>query len=342
MSLLRARRNLAFVVAATLLVVTFGLYDLTKDRLAPGTFLETLSGRKIYAWVPGSKPATLEGVKADERPRFAADSGIGQIADLYALTGRPGEWEIASWSISAEKILTRDDRDGTTLLSRRRLGFPGKIGEFDVSPWSDGDPNLFVFDEAGDDRIRVRRLQFGANENRDRVFAAGTTPPLPELAPGERRTLSMATHSGELPDLYVIDSGRDLRWRISVYSAESGFRQKLDEWVTARVVSGKLKQDEWQLDMVESPEENHRPDLQMLTRGIRSGSNFTELHTLTEKSGYREFPIRIPVNLEGDLPPRDQLLTLPQFFSGDRTFGVILHVFPRGEVIKISWSPFRS
>lgn len=342
MSALRGRRNLAFVIAATVLVIVVGLYDLTRDRLPPGTFIETLSGRKIFAWVPGSSPTTLEGVTARERPRFAAVSGTGQISDLYALTGRRGEWEVTSWALTESKLLNRDNENAITLMNRRKVGYPGPIREFDVSPWRDGEPNLIVFDRAGADRLSVRRLPLGESESDGvRAIDAGITPPLPGLEDGERRTLSMATHSGNLPDLFVIDSGRDLRWRISAYSGESGFSRKLDDWVTTKVVSGTLKQDEWQLDAVESPDPDVRPDLQMLTRGIKSGSNHTELHVLTEESGFREFPTRIPVNLDGDLGASHQLLTLPQFEAGDKVFGVILHLFPRGEQVKISWLPFQ-
>ena len=146
----------------------------------------------------------------------------------------------------------------------------------DIGEWSTG---TVIFDmqlERGGVRARVLSL-----DRRGSVEASGFARLSRPLV---KREVAVATWSGTLPDLFIIDSGgaRE-RVRITVFSGESGFSETI-AWEYAPL--RKLDPDEWAFDVGRLV--GRRPSLVAFTRS-GTGSDGPEIHALSGDSRFRQF-----------------------------------------------------
>jgi|GEM_PF-3523690 len=318
--------NFLLVVIAVSLVVGVGLYDLTRNRLAEGSYIRDRNGKLILTFLPKQQMGTLPGLSTSSRARFTPGTTV-QPDDLWALYGKPGKWVLASW---------RYEYDGYRGFAvgkyrkkgRMRSDYAGDIGRFELDTWGGTDPNLFFFGESGD-RITVNRMPLRSGASAGQVQVEGRTPRLGRLPDSSVRSLSMAAYSGSLPDLYVIDSKSNDTWDVAVYSGESGFRKLLGTFITDRIKSGEIRQKDWIAGIMERP--SGKPDLGLVTDSVFNGSSHTELHFGTGKSGFKDFPLRIATNRWGAHVPGRQLFLIPLSDAGydDLAIGGVLDVYPR-------------
>lgn len=322
-----------FVALGAIVIVGLGLFDFSKARLQPEEFLRSKSGRAIHSWLPINRISVIPDITAAERPRFVTDPGLASAESLWALAGTPGNWKVSSWQQEDPGSLS-EPPGKFEYLRTRHLQYPKYIEKFDIGPWgSPGASSLFSFKterRAGGGNVTVTRLPLVPAEGPAETL--GSTPPLPRLAEGSQRVLQIRNYSGPMPDLYVVDSAPSKRWRISVYSGESRFQSLIARKFTVEVVAGPLSPKDWAVSLMQPPLAGP-PDLSLVTTGFQSGTNHVELHILTERSEYREFPVRIATELDGHVRPSHQILiTSPTAIDRDdrdRTkLGQILDLFP--------------
>lgn len=321
------------IVLASALIGGLALFDLTKERFPTGAFIKNLDGRTYFSFIPAMGQVTLPGITTKPAAEFALNVDPEHSAEIWSLQGRPGSWTARSWDAGPpsddDEIVNSDVEE----IGSYRFDYPAGIPTFDVGSWT-GETNLLVPGESGG-RIAITRIPVepGA-DRRGRGIDAGATPPLGRVPKGGTRTISFA-QTGELPDLYVLDGRADLTWRVRAFSASSGFREEIMDEVTTDVISGKLDTDEWEVTMIGN-DQSDPPDLGLLTRGIRSGSNHLELHILSAESDFQEFPTRIPTDRL--IPPQHQV-----FIGASRSeerFSAIYEIFPVRKRYELTRLPF--
>jgi hypothetical protein len=155
-----------------------------------------------------------------------------------------------------------------------------------------------------------------------RALVAGITPSLP-LALHEHRDMGLASWTGTIPDLIVVDrSATAPAMHVQVFSAASGFR---DEILDVIVPKGPFPTDHFSLliGAVNSP----TADLLLVTRSSTSSSH-TEVHVLLGPRAFQVYGEQSPVNLPASLPFTTRLLLgredgLAVIYDVDRTAGVL-------------------
>jgi len=178
-----------------------------------------------------------------------------------------------------------------------RLGTPSPLRTLDVAVWN-SEPAVFEM-----------RLQPRGVATRVRPVAGGGTTAavgfaeIPEPRAAFRR-VAIATWSGRLPDLFVIDHlAFEKRMRVSVFSGESAFTQLVDQ-MRASFVG--LDPRQWAFDV--GALYGGRPDL-IGFRHAGAPSGLPEVHVLSGETRFRTF------SLQGTLRAADEGYA-PRVLSG--------------------------
>lgn len=199
-----------------------------------------------------------------------------------------------------------------------RTTLPRVVGRpVDVETWAGAGPALFVVSSPRrSPKLRVISLRTG------RPLLESTVP-LP-LQKSDLRDFFVARWSGPRPDLFVLDRNVNRRkplsprpWLIRIYSGESGFKKLILESSIKKSISKQLSQRNWWLDFgVRRPP---KPSLILVTRGKKTGTGQTEVHTLSGHSRFHRFSLHTGT----ELPERDSL-TQRFLFQSERKGGTVL------------------
>ena len=177
---------------------------------------------------------------------------------------------------------------GYTLAPERsritsQIRFPARVrpsARLDISSWVGETRALFTLRPS---RRGVDVEVWGSNARR--VLSAGRAAE-PSLLERGTRDVAIATHSGVLPDLYIIDRGvPNERARLAVYSGESSFRTAI---LKTRLPVVEVSAKDWTLDVGRAS--GDKPDVMLLARRGASGS--PEMHVLSGDAGYQSFRIQ--------------------------------------------------
>lgn len=199
-----------------------------------------------------------------------------------------------------------------------RTTLPPVVGRpVDVETWAGAGPALFVVSSPRrSPTLRLISLRTG------RPLLESTVP-LP-LQKSDLRDFFVARWSGPRPDLFVLDRNVNRRkplsprpWLIRIYSGESGFKKLILESSIKKSISKQLSQRNWWLDFgVRRPP---KPSLILVTRGKKTGTGQTEVHTLSGHSRFHRFSLHTGT----ELPERDSL-TQRFLFQSERKGGTVL------------------
>jgi hypothetical protein len=199
-----------------------------------------------------------------------------------------------------------------------RTTLPHVVGRpVDVETWAGAGPALFVVSSPRrTPTLRVISLRTG------RPLLESTVP-LP-LQESDLRDFFVARWSGPRPDLFVLDRNVNRRkplsprpWLIRIYSGESDFKKLILESSIKKSISKQLSQRNWWLDFgVRRPP---KPSLVLVTRGKKTGTGQTEVHTLSGHSRFHRFSLHTGT----ELPERDSL-TQRFLFQSERKGGTVL------------------
>lgn len=199
-----------------------------------------------------------------------------------------------------------------------RTTLPPVVGRpVDVETWAGAGPALFVISSPRrSPTLRLISLRTG------RPLLESTVP-LP-VQKSDLRDFFVARWSGPRPDLFVLDRNVNRRkplsprpWLIRIYSGESGFKKLILESSIKKSISKQLSQRNWWLDFgVRRPP---KPSLVLVTRGKKTGTGQTEVHTLSGHSRFHRFSLHTGT----ELPERDSL-TQRFLFQSERKGGTVL------------------
>jgi hypothetical protein len=167
----------------------------------------------------------------------------------------------------------------------------GGARPLDVNPWGRAGPALFTLTSPR----RAPTVEAYALRDPRRRLLSARVPLGPQKT--DRRHFFIATWSGPLPDLYVVDRNRKRRrpklepslmpWHVRIYSGESGFTELIQHTRIRRKLSRLISKYDYWLDL--APRHNRKPDLVLVTRERRTGSDRTEVHIISGRSRYRRF-----------------------------------------------------
>jgi hypothetical protein len=167
--------------------------------------------------------------------------------------------------------------------SNTQVRFPARIRpgtRFDIAAWAGETRALFAL-RASQRTVDVE--VWGANAQRRVSFGTANEPSLFEHG---TRDVAIATYSGLLPDLFIIDRGvANERARLVVYSGESSFRVPI---LRTRLPVFGLSPRDWSLDVGRVAP--GRPDVILFTR--RGASGGPEVHLVSGTAGYNSFRLQ--------------------------------------------------
>lgn len=248
---------------------------------------------------PGQAPAAL---RASAAARFP-DPPPARDGTTFTTDGDLRSDNEPIWQIEPDASETRvrpifggDRTPGKSirLPLRRQSGT-----SYDIARWATYDAeSLFTIRQrprAVD--VRVYDLLAGGGQ-----IGGGKAPTASPQRPSTTRGFAVAHWGGNRSDLFVIDrGGRDERARVSVYSGESSFSERVAAFVLpVRGVDSKR----WAVDVLRF--DGARPDLAMVRR--RGDSGRPELHVLKGERDFQEFTLQTPVGLPVGSGPRYKFL----------------------------------
>jgi hypothetical protein len=197
---------------------------------------------------------------------------------------------------------------GARLVTRFKMNAP-KGTQFDVSQWPPLRAEaLFVIQQVGNNLLTtVRRTDNGSVYKR---MISTVGPPFP----GSTREYAIATYSGRIPDLFIIDRNvKDTRVRLRILTGESGFRRQV---LSTGLPFEGVAPPEWSLDVgsiaSEPPSDlsgevqNIRPDITFFQRD--PGREHTGLKVALGEQSYQGFSFQRDLDTPGDVPPQNRFL----------------------------------
>lgn len=229
---------------------------------------------------------------------FALPAGAVREGSVFATDGDAPDDNTPLWSIrgsGSNGVAQELNYSAATPRITRYsapVGPPSDDRRLDVGTWR-GRPAIFEF-RVYPSGIRARVIVLGG---RGRVAVRG----LASLAnPRVHRDVAVATFSGPLPDLYVIDRlGSQERVRISVFSGESAFSNRI---ASTRIGLRDLDPATWSIDIARL--EGVKPEL-LAFAGSGTSTGYPEIHILSGESGYAQFYLERPIAapMPATLPP---------------------------------------
>lgn len=302
--LLSRKATLGSIGALAVLVAGGAVYELVRDPKPVPT--------KPVAPLPVGVRLKLPAAASAPGALVATDGDLpGDNTPLWIIGGVGHANRVTEFSFSTVPPNSRLYRVKVPKLTQRE--------RFDVGTWTQG-PALFEM-KLGPNSILTTVTNLGKH-----VFAESRAKALLPEPPSGHRDVAIATYSGALPDLYVVDRGRRReRVEITVLSGESGFRKVI---MSRRAPIRNLDPKNWAVDV--SRVIGRRPSLLSFSRA-GTGSGHPEEHVLNGNSGFRTFalhqvlglaPYAVTPQIGSGLvldhpsiyvmdPVRRQLLTLP-------------------------------
>jgi hypothetical protein len=241
--------------------------------------------------------------------------------DLWLLTPRERGLRVVGADLPSEHDPHRR-RDGR-FTPRLRTSIRDLHGAkpIDVADWRDHTPALFTISSARHDTTLDAYSLRGPSH---RLLRAEL--PLPAQNT-DRRYFALAQLSGARPDLFVIDRNAQRRkpkrepslqpWSVRVYSGESDFQRQILHTLIRPKLSRRISKYDWWVDV--GPRHREKPDITLVTRERRTGSNRTEIHLLGGNKKYREFSLHAATVLPQRLGPQRQFV-----FQSDAQGGAVL------------------
>jgi hypothetical protein len=292
------------VLAVSLIVWALALFDLTLLPRVSSQYLGTLPPKRLVGATvaPGSTVVT------------SADPT--SPANLWILSSHDDATRIVGAQLFPSHSRLGVRRRTFTPSLRTTLGTLGGT-PFDVEAWRGAGPALFALSSPRrSPLLRLISLRTGRRLLESRV-------PVPPQR-SDRRDFAVACWSGPRPDLFVIDRDVDRRhpqsrrrWKIRIYSGESGFKKLAFETSIKGSISKQLSRRDWWLNV--GVRRSPKPSLVLVTRGTRTGTGQTEVHILSGRSGFHRFTLHAGT----ELPERDGL-TRRFVFQSDQHGGALL------------------
>jgi hypothetical protein len=160
---------------------------------------------------------------------------------------------------------------------------PRKGSRYDVGGWAGEAQALFVIRPTSKS---VSVAVWGTDAQKELSLGVADEPSLFQHGV---RDVAIATYSGQLPDLFILDRGvPDERARLAVFSGESGFREQI---LKVRLPVVGLTPTKWSVDV--GRVDGARPDVILLTP--RGSSGLPEVHLVSGTTGYTSFRLQAPV-----------------------------------------------
>jgi hypothetical protein len=215
---------------------------------------------------------------------------------------------------------------GTRLITSFRMDAP-KSTQFDISQWPPLRAEaLFVIQQKGNNLLTtVRRTDDGSVYKR---MISTVGPPFP----GSTRDYAIATYSGRVPDLFIIDRDvKDTRVRLRILTGESGFRRQV---LSTGLPFEGVAPPEWSLD-VGSIASQAPSDVSTGARNIRADITFFQRDPAREHTGlkvslgednFQGFSFQRDLDTPGDVPGQNQFL-----IGAKDSATVIYQVCPRAK-----------
>jgi len=210
-----------------------------------------------------------------------------------------------------------------TLSPRLRTTLRGVEGTpFDVEVWPGVGPALFALSSRrSSPLLRVISLQTGRPLLKSRV-------PVPHQR-SDRREFFVARWTGSRPDLFVLDRNVNRRhpqshrrWKIRVYSGETGFKQLAFETSLKKRLSRQFSQGDFWIEV--GNRRQPKASVVLMTKG-ETGTGQTEVHVLSGHSGFRRF------TLESGTELKDRIGLHRRFiFESERRGGTVYLVRNQG------------
>jgi hypothetical protein len=238
-----------------------------------------------------SERFTLAGAVVGANSTIATDGDLSPDSDnsqVWSFRGGGG-------GATVERLDFADTPPRSTRM-RVDLGPSSPNRALDVGQWATGTAVFVMRLERRGIRSQVTSLGV-----RPRVESRGFSV-LP--APSGKREVAIATWSGALPDLFVLDwLGARERLRVTVFSGESAFRARI---VSAHLPLMNPDPQQWSFDVGRVL--GQRPSVVGVNRA-GTGSGHPEVHILTGDSGFKQFGLQRPVR-------HGKLSGVPRFVTG--------------------------
>lgn len=270
------------VLAVSLIVWALALFDLTLLPRVAGQYLGTLPVKRLV------------GITVTPASTLMTSTDAGAPADLWILSRHGATTQIVGVPLPVVHT-PRGARD-KTLTASLRTTLPTPIGNpVDIENWPGAGPTLFVVSSPRrSPTLRLISLKDGRT-----VLKSSAPVPVQE---SDRREFFVAHWSGPRPDLFVID--RDVnrhrvrgihRWRIRVYSGESGFKKLAFETSLKKRLSRDFSQGDFWIEV--GNRRQAKASVVLMTKG-ETGTGQTEVHVLSGNSGFRRFTLESGTELK--------------------------------------------
>jgi len=297
------------VLSVTLIVWALALFDLTLLPRVGGQYLGTLPSKR------------LANVMVTPASRLMTSTDASGSASLWILNRDGATTRIVGVPLPVVHT-PRGARD-KTLTASLRTTLPTPAGlPVDVENLPGAGPTLFVVSSPRRSPVlRLISLKTGRTLLKSKV-------PLPAQE-SDRREFFVARWSGSRPDLFVID--RDLnrhrvkgihRWKIRVYSGESGFKKLAFETSLKKRLSRDFSQGDFWLEV--GNRRQPKASLVLITKG-ETGTGQTEVHVLSGHSGFRRFTLESGTELKDMIGLHHRFI-----FESERRGGTVYMVRDQG------------
>jgi hypothetical protein len=270
------------VLSVTLIVWALALFDLTLLPRVGGQYLGTLPAKR------------LANVTVTPDSRLMTSTDASGSASLWILNRDGATTRIVGVPLPVVHT-PRGARD-KTLTASLRTTLPTPAGlPVDVENLPGAGPTLFVVSSPRrSPALRLISLKTGRTLLKSRV-------PVPAQE-SDRREFFVARWSGPRPDLFVID--RDVnrrrargihRWKIRVYSGESGFEKLAFETSLKKRLSRDFSQGDFWIEV--GNRRQPKASLVLITKG-ETGTGQTEVHVLSGHSKFHRFTLESGTELK--------------------------------------------
>ncbi|HEX4463237.1 MAG TPA: hypothetical protein VH042_01195 [Solirubrobacterales bacterium] len=312
-SSLRSRFNTAFqgrtrtVLVVALIIWGLALFDLTLLPRNPNTFLPFLLPERLVGVVVQPDVTIVTSTPSTRPPGPWLITPVGKGVRVVG-ADLPDEHDPKR----------RRDRRFTAALKTTVPNLGGTT-PFDVAAWDRHTPALFTISST---HRRHPRIDVYALSGKPRRLLS-TTVPLPAQTM-DRRDFAVERWSGPRPDLFVIERNAQRRkpkrtpsfqpWSVRIYSGESGFKRQIVHSQLRPKLSRRLSKYEWWVAV--GSRHHKKPDIVLVTRERKTGSQRTEIHILSGKKLFHQFSVHAATALPQRIGPERQFVFQPDSEGG--------------------------